>query len=80
MMVILAYNGLEKKVMESVAPMMPNCLKSRFTGPLSLKMVLMVSKVTNWGTATDSTNMNLQNPFILVPLRLIRSASKSPRI
>ena len=45
--VIFASSGSVKKGMDSVAPRMPKSLKSTFTGPFALKIVLMVSRVTN---------------------------------
>ena len=80
MMVILAYVASVKNGIDSVAPSRPMARSITFTGPLALKMVLMLSRVTNWGTAMDSTNTKRQKPLMRVSLRLMSRASSIPRI
>ena len=53
-------------------------LGSGTDGRLSAKIVFILSKVTNCGTAIEITNINLQNPFHFVPLRFIKSARINP--
>ena len=78
MIVILAINGSVKNGTDSVAPIIPNARRITFAAPFSLNTVFILNNVTNCGTATERTNINLQKPFAFVPLRLINNASKSP--
>ena len=78
--VIFAKVGSVKNGIDSVAPIIPKVLRSTLTGPFALKIVFILNKVTNCGTATDKTNINRQNPLNFVPFLLIRSASIIPKI
>ena len=71
MTVTLAHVGSVKNGRLASCAISPRFLRRTFTAPSGWSMVLMISRETNIGTAQESTKQNLQNPFALVPFRLI---------